>query len=259
MWLKKIFKPEYNEIPKDFKQLDDLALATLEAYNHSSSKFAETRRGKKTWEMELNDLFQNLPKKKLRVLDLGCGAGRVLQYLVENGIDVARYVGIDYSEGLLGEGKKWKEQYAPKVHAEFRNDLLQTFEEKDREFDVVILLASFHHLTTKEDRESCLELCFQALKPGGKIWMTNWNSLNLASYRPDRIKRVGEDFIIPFTNEKKETFDRYYHGFHLKELNQLLTYGGFSQIEHYYVTKGEKVSIPEKGWNIISSGIKAKM
>ena len=101
MWLKKIFQPEYNQISEDFKQLDDLSLATLETYNHSSSKFAETRRGKKTWEEELRGLFALLPKKKLRVLDLGCGAGRVLQYIVENNVPLKKYTGIDYSEGLL--------------------------------------------------------------------------------------------------------------------------------------------------------------
>lgn len=259
MWLKKIFKPEYNEIPEDFKQLDDLALGTLEAYNQSSSKFAETRRGKRTWEQELGGLFGMLPQKALRILDLGCGAGRVLQFVVENKKPLKKYIGIDFSNNLLTEATQWKETYAPKAPAEFRHGLLQSFEIQDREFDVIVMLASFHHLTTKEDRESCMELCYRALKPGGVLWMTNWNPLNLKKYKPDKIEKLGNDFIIPFTNEKGETYERYYHGFSVEELSQLLLYGGFERVEHAFVTKGEKTSSPEDGWNIISSAVKVKV
>lgn len=259
MWLKKIFQHEYNEIPEYFKQLDDLALVTLEAYNRSSYKFAQTRSGKRTWEEELRGLFEVLPKKPYRILDLGCGGGRVLQYLVENKVRFKKYVGIDYSDGLLGEAESWRADFAPDAPVEFKHGLLQDFDEKDREYDLIILLASFHHLTTAEDRESCMELCYRALKPGGMIWMTNWNPLHLATYKKDRIRRVGNDFIIPFTNEKMETYERYYHGFNEKELTQLFLYGGFDDIKHQYLTHGQATSTPEQAWNIISSGVKKKI
>ncbi len=259
MWFKKKIQPEYTEILPDFKHLDALSLATQKAYNHSSFKFAETRRGKKTWEQELSDLFSLLPKKKLEILDLGCGAGRVAQYILEHAISLKQYIGIDFSQEILNEGTSWVQETYPRASVRFIPGLLQDFNVSDGKYDLITLLASYHHLTTREDRESCIELCYRALKPGGRIWMTNWNALNLQHYKKNTIQRVGQDFIIPFTNEKQETYDRYYHGFSIEELTTLLRYGGFEDISHSYVTRGEVVSEPEKGWNIITSAVKQKV
>ena len=45
--------------------------------------------------------LRSLPKRPLRVLDIGCGTGRNLQRLAASGIDINSYLGVDTSERML--------------------------------------------------------------------------------------------------------------------------------------------------------------
>jgi hypothetical protein len=49
-------------------------------------------------------------------------------------------------------------------------------------FDSIILLASFHHLETREERIGLLQGLYDYLSPDGRIYMTNWNLLDQPRY-----------------------------------------------------------------------------
>jgi len=44
-------------------------------------------------------------------------------------------------------------------------------------FDVLLFLASFHHLQSQADRIQVLQDAKKLLQPNGRIYMTNWNLL----------------------------------------------------------------------------------
>lgn len=104
-----------------------------------------------------------------RVLDVGCGNGRLYQMLKNKKID---YLGLDFSEKLITEAK----MRFPK--AKFKvGDLTKetTWRKLNNKFDFVFCVAVFHHLPTKKIRNRLVESIWQSLKPEGQIFITVWN------------------------------------------------------------------------------------
>lgn len=95
----------------------------------------------------------------------------------------------------------------------------------DRSFDSILLLASFHHLESQEERIQVLENTKKLLKPNGRIYMTNWNLRNQEKYAKNH--RGDGEFDI-----KIGEFSRYYHGFTVDELAELFEETGYRVIEN---------------------------
>ena len=100
------------------------------------------------------------------MLDLACGNGRLCLLLKDLSIS---YLGVDYSEALL---KQEKEKFP---NLEFIPGEMTAIPAKDKQFDVVFCLASFHHLPDRKARLKTLHEIARVLKPGGRLIMTNWN------------------------------------------------------------------------------------
>src|SRR5438045_2044251 len=80
-----------------------------------------------------------------RVLDIGCGSGRIGELVLEAG--AARYVGIDFSEPMLDLARARLERF--RDHAELiEGDFHQT--ELEGTFDVVLALGLFDYLAEPE-------------------------------------------------------------------------------------------------------------
>ncbi len=79
------------------------------------------------------------PKK---VLDLGCGTGEAEQILCKQ---FDRIVGIDLSEGMIGEAKK-----KTLDNCEFRQADATRLPFPDQHFDLVLSFALFHHLAENQ-------------------------------------------------------------------------------------------------------------
>jgi 2-polyprenyl-3-methyl-5-hydroxy-6-metoxy-1,4-benzoquinol methylase len=146
----------------------DIALKILaknkELYNAIAADFSTSRY--KLWpEFEY---FKGYLAKGQAVLDIGCGNGRLLAMLKEF---EPNYLGIDNSSGLIKEAKKkWPNQDFKIV------DILDLSSIKIK-YDIVILVATLHHIPSAKLRLQALENVYKVLKPGGKLLMTNWNLL----------------------------------------------------------------------------------
>ena len=93
-----------------------------------------------------------------RILDFGCGAGRVIRHLPE--LTEAELHGIDYNEKLLG----W---CAENLHGTFlRNELTPPLGLPDAHFDILYALSVFTHLREETQREWLREYA-RILRPGG--------------------------------------------------------------------------------------------
>ncbi len=110
------------------------------------------------------------------ILDIGCGNGRFLEQAEISQLQLGEYLGIDSSEGMIGE--------AQSLHPENQFEIIemQDIRAVDRSFDSLLFLASFHHLESKEERTQVLENTKKLLKPNGRIYMTNWNLRDQVKY-----------------------------------------------------------------------------
>ena len=215
-----------------------------ETYDKIAKPFASTR--KFLWD-DLKPLSQYI-KDGDKVLDLGCGTGRLYQLFGENQVE---YVGMDNSMGQL---EMAREQFP---EGNFRFGELTITSLDDEEFDIIYCIAAFHHLPNKELRLKSLREMSRVLKPGGYVVMTNWNLFsdsaqkNVAKGKWKQKIGTG-DFIVPWLNSEGELLGkRYYYGYESDELKDLFKEGGFVLEDQYYGKKGERGQKQDSA-NIIS-------
>ena len=92
-----------------------------------------------------------------RVLDAGCGSGRVTELLLDHGVEV---VGVDADASMVA---KARERLGDRAHVE-QQDLLEL--ELDEPVDAVFSCAVFHWIT---DHERLFARLHAALRPGGRL------------------------------------------------------------------------------------------
>ncbi len=134
-----------------------------------------------TWDTNIpeingNPIFEEwLNKLKLsdnmKVLDFGCGTGRLIPRIWEkikpNGVIFAA----DFSEKMLSVAQK---KY-PEVTAKYICATPQTIESPDNYFDLIILLSVFPHF---EDPFRDLFALAKKLKRKGELWIVHLQSRN---------------------------------------------------------------------------------
>jgi ubiquinone/menaquinone biosynthesis C-methylase UbiE len=210
----------------------DLIKKTRDDYNKISTHFSSTR--KYNWP-EVADAIEGLGiKKDDKVLDLGCGNGRLFEALEKYDID---YYGLDISEELVKIAKKTY----PKGNF-IASDLLKT-PYKDNEFDVIASIATLHHIPSKKLRREALKEVYRIAKPGGKILISIWYFWNKPNYLgkilKSAIKRFYQkdnlefgDFYSTWKTGKGEILaERYFHAWTKNELINNLKNIGFKKIK----------------------------
>ena len=161
------------------------------------------------------DELKNYIKDGEKVLDLGCGNGRLYQLFMGQNID---YTGVDFSENFI---KIAKEKYGD--HFKIADILSLPF--SSQYFDSVWSIAVLHHIPTKELRKRALSEIKRVLRPNGRVIMTNWK-INLL---------FKKDVLIPFHGRK-----RYYHVFSKREIGKLFKEAGFKIEELRYLKRNNK-------------------
>jgi ubiquinone/menaquinone biosynthesis C-methylase UbiE len=81
---------------------EDLALF----YDDQATKYAQTREKYRSEADLFLDEIQSNPNKTLRILEFGCGSGRLLAQLESIKNKKIHYVGVDLSKKLLSIAKK---------------------------------------------------------------------------------------------------------------------------------------------------------
>ena len=190
-------------------------------YNSISDHFDLTR--KHPWKEF--EAFKPYLRDDIFIADVGCGNGRFYEHLKDEGYK-ADYLGIDNSEKLL--------EIAQKKHPEAKFILgeLQNIPIEDHKVDLLVEIASFHHLPNKELRNKALQEAYRVLVKGGIFIITTWN-LFQKKYKKyiwkARLKSLfshysPRDTFIPWSDTG---IDRYYYAFTPKELQKLIENNGF--------------------------------
>ncbi|HNV97285.1 MAG TPA: class I SAM-dependent methyltransferase [bacterium] len=200
-------------------------------YNNFSSEFNATRQN--MWP-EFSD-FEKFLKNGQRILDLGCGNARIINLLKNYEIE---YIGCDISGSLLNYAKK--QELGKITHADFVEGNMLKLHFKESSFDIIFLIASFHHLRTKKQRTELLKKMRDWIKPDGIIIMTNWNLWNDIYFKKYfkylfdlSYKKTLKDFIVPFKDSTGRSLGkRFYHAFTLKEIEKLVKNTGLESIKN---------------------------
>jgi len=205
------------------KTAQKLRLKVVEDYDNIATEFDTTRKT----EWDSFSLILPYLKDDDYIVDLGCGNGRLLDFL-EKHFKNLKYLGIDNSKNLLELAKK-KHAHAQFIHA----DMLELPIESGT-VDKTMAIASLHHIPSKELREKAVQEAHRILKNDGLYILTAWN-LFQPKYKKyiwiARLKSIftlgaydSRDTLIPWG---KTGVKRYYYAFKIEELKNLLEKNGF--------------------------------
>ncbi len=207
----------------------DLYDSNVEAYNNIFESWNEKRNY--YWKAVKVFLEKIESKEKKLFIDVGCGNGRHIFLAESLGFKKENIYGIDISENQI---KNLKE----KNYNVFVLDMKRLSTIK-KEFDVIVNIASFHHILNFNDQKKVLEEHYKILSDKGIFLLSVWNpqksfvkkmlEKNKFEKISDKIYNVKYTF---FKNFEKKTFNRYYYFFEKEELKNLLE--EFFFIEDFY-------------------------
>lgn len=213
---------------------------TEQGYDLISDKFSQTR--KHFWRGL--EFIADYAKDGDKVLDFGCGNGRLLELLKDKNID---YLGVDVSEKLIDIAKA---KYPDKTDNFRKISSSDSLPLPDNSFNTVFSVAVFHHFPSKKYRRDIIKELYRTTKKDGYVVITVWN-LWQKKYIKNIIDNwlnkiylsfggsffIGEagspkwldwnDCNITFRDNQGKVFNRYHHAFSKCELKNLFKKAGF--------------------------------
>jgi ubiquinone/menaquinone biosynthesis C-methylase UbiE len=227
---------------------------TEEGYDLVAGKFSQTRN--RFWkELEFINKFA---KGDGRILDFGCGNGRLTEILKNKNID---YVGVDVSEKLINSAKfcnadrsGFQKVNFLKIESDFKHLPFPA-----DYFDVIYSIAVFHHIPSYAKRLAVAQELYRLTKKGGYVVITVWDlwqSGHKKNYRKnifknwkDKILNQSEldwnDCWITFADNNGQIFKRFHHAFTKLGLKNLFRKSGFDVL-NCKVIKGNIVLIGKR-------------
>jgi SAM-dependent methyltransferase len=190
-------------------------------YEYIASEFNVTRAYKWSW---ITNFINSLPKNSL-IYDIGCGSGRNMDY------SDYRFIGFDNCKSFieLCRNKGLKSYYSEITDIKIR----------DNSADALICIATFHHLSTYENRIKALQELKRIVKINGKILLSVW-----AKEQPKKTRitfdKYGDNIVF-----WKKKYPRYYYIFELDELKLLINEVGLN-IDNEFYDCGNNVFILSK-------------
>lgn len=196
-----------------------------EVYNKIGVHFDITRVNKWSW---ITEFIVNLNPNSY-ILDNGCGNGRNMLYPYHT------FIGLDSSKIFIDICKK------KGLNCEIGDMCKLPY--SNNQFDAILSIAVFHHLSTIERRIQALKEMYRILKPNGKLLLSVWSII-----QPKKTRRVFTqygDTIVPWKNID-ETYERYYYIFEISEICSLFEKIGFNIESHIWDTGNEIFCLTKK-------------
>lgn len=204
-------------------------------YQAVAEDFNVTRK-KEIWP-EIKNLSSKI-KDGDKILDVGCGNGRLLETLADRKIE---YLGIDQSPNLIDLAKKNYPDYNFRV-----SDLLDLGQIEEYGFDWVFCLAVFHHLPSNKLRIQALKQLRNKVNTQGRVIISTWNLWGQPKYRAliwkffflkliKKHKMKFGDVLFSWKNSQQQIVSqRYYHAFSVFQLKRLARQAGFKIVSLYH-------------------------
>jgi len=217
------------------KRVEKILKQNKENWDAIAGEFTKTRK----WNWRELEFLSKYIKNNQKVLDLGCGNGRLYQLFKGKKVE---YIGIDNSEKLIEAARERFNK--PKFIVSDALDLGTQFSRN--EFDVIFSIAFLHHIPSKKLQLKILKDCFSILKPNGFLIFTVWNLMQwklILRYHLYSLFLGQRNVFIPWKIREKEIL-RYHHVFTLREIKKLVKGAGFR------IIKNRKD--PLRGFNLIT-------
>ncbi|MBU0598044.1 class I SAM-dependent methyltransferase [Patescibacteria group bacterium] len=191
------------------------------------------------------NIFENFVKPNMKVLDLGCGNGRLYDMLKHKNI---QYLGIDNCDRFI---KIAQDKYHD-GNSLFRVGDITAYPKTTNNYDAIFLVAAWQHIPSVKIRRQVMDNIFSSLKKNGLLLMTNWN-LWQPKYkkhiRKNNIKKIFGQSELDFNDCQFTSWqikiERYCHAFTLKEIKKLLTLSNLKILKNYQ-TPNNIITIAQK-------------
>lgn len=218
------------------KFIDKIKGDLKKAYDAIAEEFNQSR--KNQWPEFEN--FKKYIKNNSKVLDLGCGNGRLLDTLGDKKID---YIGIDTSSSIIEKAQ------ANRPDAKFQLGDMANLDFPNKNFDIVFSIASFHHIPDKKLRQDVIIDINRVLRTDGLLILMVWNLFQWKYIKAF----IGSIFSFIIHLGLKYSWNdlwikwgdypikRYYHAFLPSELLNLFKNNKWGVEEFYFVKKGTRV------------------
>ena len=205
------------------ERAEKLLSETVNTYDAIAHHFSQTRFSAGPWIMKITKDVPN----DARVLDIGCGNGRLLEGLPKT----VRYSGFDVSKNLLALARQKYPQHI---------DAFQLFNGKtlpfdDNSFSHVYMLATLHHIP-QPFQQRLIDECKRVLAPNGSITVSVWHLWRMPFIRYMLQGLFSEpldlfDLYVPWKESSGAiTGKRYFHMFRKRELLALFKKAGFKDM-----------------------------
>jgi tRNA (uracil-5-)-methyltransferase TRM9 len=226
----------------DAQLVKRLIALNREFYARFADEFSETRSSERVNLMPIMPYLRN----GIRVLDAGCGNGRLAERLDREGYALT-YVGIDTTPELVEIATALKTTLR-RISAEFQRVDITTPEwtvplQAHTPFDVAFALASLHHIPGFELRRGILRDIRSLLRPEGVLLMSNWQFMQNERLRrkivPWQTLHIDESELEPgdalLDWKRGGTGYRYVHQFTAAEVQSLADQSDFQVLEQFHV------------------------
>lgn len=219
------------------KKAKNISEQLKSTFNQIAEEFHRTR----SYPGKEFTLFKDYIKPNSRILDLGCGNGRLLKFL--NTLHIPfDYIGMDNSEKMLEIAQK------EHPHNKFSSGDQTLIPLANNSIDLIFNIRAFHHVPSNQLRNQALQEMKRVLNPDGILILTVWNL-----WRPRYFKYIIltifrsilsfgtyalNDVFIPWAKNHK----RYYHAFIPGELSKIVSKNKYEIMELFSVKQdGSKV------------------
>lgn len=211
-----------------------------EFYRNHANSFSQTRSYPWLgWSKLVDHLrkYQLIGNKGLRVLDLGCGNGRFLKFMIDQDIQFHSYVGLDNNLDLLNLAKnRFNQSGVNWEYGDILNYDLTELNKSESGFDLIVVFGLLHHVPGYEHRLHLIQRLFQVKNDSGllalSLWQPqlsvrfkrlaiSWDRYNKARNQDLKINvddlEVG-DYLLKW--QGSADFPRYIHVFEESEINR---------------------------------------
>ncbi|MEA3559609.1 MAG: class I SAM-dependent methyltransferase [Candidatus Thermoplasmatota archaeon] len=173
--------------------------------------------------------------------DLGCGTGRGLLHAASGGCDVK---GVDSSKGQIDTASENIEKAGYTKEITLILSDLESLPLDSETIDNSIMIASLHHLPTRESRIKALDEAYRCTRKNGQILVSvwSWDQKRFREQHRSRIEKrreIGEldgplpgDIMVPWRSGVKEM--RFYHLYGPGELDAEIEMSGWTLSRSYF-------------------------
>lgn len=197
--------------------------------------------------LEIQPIIYKFIRKDHRIIDIGCGFGKTVFNLHEEGY--ANVCGIDSNKSGIKFANLKSKQLNLKLKFKVANALYLPF--RDATFDCVITQAFWTTIVTDKERLKVIKEINRIIKQNGILYIADFEqNYHLPIYKKrykDGIKKGYESGTFEVINKETREFEYLAHHYTKEELYNLAKEGGFSKIEYYkskvFTTKsGNKIN-----------------